>query len=139
MHEALALAGGVLAGQRGCQVVGIPKRDRDEREKRRRAMTHTDRVGTTAAWKRCISNGELCEAWFVGGGQCGHPAKECHHLDGRHQSATHRDDYWCSAEAKQCLCKKCHQDITRPIGGARMRLVQAGALPRFDDRYERVR
>lgn len=130
----------------------------DEREQRRRRLHNLDVQGTTAAKKRCRNEGGLCEAMFVVEvseavevitladttqvrtyrvtGICGHPARECHHMRGRHRDET---DQWYSAEAKQMLCTKCHDWATpHRLGGLKLRLVQAGALPCWSDKYVRV-
>lgn len=119
-------------------MTGYPKPEPGARDRRKELVRNKDTNGTRAARRRCLDNGGMCEATFVGGGRCGRRATECHHLAGRHNV----DGYWQTAEAKQILCggpNGCHAAATRQIGGVKIRLVQAGPLPRWDDPYERVR
>jgi hypothetical protein len=113
---------------------------------RRQVQQAADRKGSDECRKR---SGGQCEVWeqrevppeiIRGGllvGRCGYPAEHVHHMyrgRGKRLSAE-----GVKAERKQHVCSEHHREIDAVLGGAKLVLQQAGALPRWDDTYKRVR
>lgn len=67
---------------------------------------------------------------------CRERATQVHHMIGGHGKRAHGPSLL--AEHKQHVCDRCHLFITGDIGGKKLKLIQFGDLPMWNDRYLRV-
>lgn len=77
-----------------------------------------------------------CEVRLKDGDRCMRTATQIHHLIyGRGKRGVGPS---LLSEHQQHVCQICHLWITGDIGGKKLKLIQFGDLPRFNDRYIRV-
>lgn len=92
------------------------------------------RIDRLESAKVRVRSGGRCEVRLIDGGRCGFGASEVHHMIGGGQRAKGPS---LLADHKQHVCASCHLWITGDIGGKKLKLIQFGDLPRWDDRYWR--
>lgn len=121
------------------------KSDQKPRVSLKRLQAKVDKAESVAVRKRSEGRCEVWIAsetvhmgdWIVGSEyHCGNRADHVHHMiGGRGQRGI---GISALAEHKQHVCHSCHRDIGGDIGGKRLERI-GGEIPRWTDRYKRVR